>query len=268
MADDLLRALERSAAAYGDTEAMAAYLRQRVRAGELRAEMLELAAFLGHEPARRVLGSLTPEEPVPDPVRIAGGHAVHHNRSFCNVWESVRASCSSLWDSSLYTNVVRPTNSDLDMTRQGFPTCRRCLGSRRWRDHQRTAVTKWAKLVVTDYGFMVGRRVAIATVRAVVAWCQEQQRTTMPEIPFDLFGNAPPGGPSWSGPTGGMRTIEEELKQLQRSLELADPPPDDPVGEAKRIVRIVDGATLMGWSDLKERIRAEVVPWALGLDAT
>lgn len=237
MADDRLRELERAAASGDDPEAVAALLRQRARAGDLEPNRLELAAFLGDPPAQRVLGNQTPRQPEPEPVQVAGVHALAVNRAFCN---------------------VRPTIPELETARPGIPTCRRCLGSRRWRDHQRTAVTLWIELVITNYGLQAGRRVAIATVRAVVAWCRDQQRNTMPSVPFDLFNR--------EGSSGNrLATAEEELRVLQRSLELAEAP-DDPAAEAKRIVRIVDGATLMGWSDLRGRIRDEVVPWALGLE--
>lgn len=238
MADDRLRSLERAAAG-GDLDAITALLSQRVRAGDLEHTRLELAAFLGDPLARRILGDRTPDPPEPEPVPVAGVHAVAVDRAFCN---------------------VRPTVPELETARPGVPTCRRCLGSRRWRDHQRTAVTLWIELVITNYGLQAGRRVAIATVRAVVAWCRDQQRNTTPSMPFDLFSRESRDG-------NRLATAEEELRVLQHSLELAEAP-DDPAAEAKRIVRIVDGATLMGWSDLRGKIRDEVVPWALGLETT
>lgn len=52
MADQRLRALERRWQASGSVEDEAAWLRERVRVGDLAEERLFLAAYLGHEPAR------------------------------------------------------------------------------------------------------------------------------------------------------------------------------------------------------------------------
>lgn len=56
MADDRLRALERRWKETGAAEDEAAWLREQVRHGDLPAERLRLAAYLGHEPALRVAG--------------------------------------------------------------------------------------------------------------------------------------------------------------------------------------------------------------------
>ena len=55
MGDTRLRSLERAAAA-GDVEAQARQLAERVRAGTLTRERLELAAYAGHVAAREALG--------------------------------------------------------------------------------------------------------------------------------------------------------------------------------------------------------------------
>jgi hypothetical protein len=71
VADDRLRDLERRAQA-GDLEAQARLLRERLRAGDLTQGRLELAAYLGHEPARVALGPTAPDEPA-DLNALAGG---------------------------------------------------------------------------------------------------------------------------------------------------------------------------------------------------
>jgi hypothetical protein len=60
MADDSLRALERRFRETGAASEEAAWLRERVRAGSLAADHLELAAYLGHEPARLAGASARP----------------------------------------------------------------------------------------------------------------------------------------------------------------------------------------------------------------
>lgn len=53
MTDTRLQELERAWRASGSVEDEAAYLRERVRVGELTQERLELAAYCGHAGARR-----------------------------------------------------------------------------------------------------------------------------------------------------------------------------------------------------------------------
>ncbi|MCO5165543.1 MAG: hypothetical protein M9894_04125 [Planctomycetes bacterium] len=60
MADERLRALERAAAASGSLEDEVRLLETRVRLGDLAPGWLELAARLGHEPARRALTRFVP----------------------------------------------------------------------------------------------------------------------------------------------------------------------------------------------------------------
>lgn len=60
MADERLRALERAAAASGSPEDEVRLLEARLRVGDLAPGWLELAARLGHEPARRALGRFVP----------------------------------------------------------------------------------------------------------------------------------------------------------------------------------------------------------------
>lgn len=57
MSDQRLRALERKYRESGTVEDEAAYLRERVRVGDLTLERLELAAYCGHEGARRAAQS-------------------------------------------------------------------------------------------------------------------------------------------------------------------------------------------------------------------
>jgi len=59
MTDSRLQQLERAWEASGSPEDEAAYLRERVRVGELSRERLELAAYCRHEGAEVVLGSPT-----------------------------------------------------------------------------------------------------------------------------------------------------------------------------------------------------------------
>ena len=61
MADQRLRALERQAA-QGDQAAHARWLLARLRAGELSASRLHVAAALGHEPAREALTNRAPAQ--------------------------------------------------------------------------------------------------------------------------------------------------------------------------------------------------------------
>ena len=63
MSDQRLRELERRWRETGSVEDEAAYLRERVRVGDLTQERLELAAHCGHEGARRALG----QEPIAPP---------------------------------------------------------------------------------------------------------------------------------------------------------------------------------------------------------
>ena len=58
MSDQKLRDLERRWRETGSVEDEAAYLRERVRVGDLTQERLELAAYCGHEGARAALGGV------------------------------------------------------------------------------------------------------------------------------------------------------------------------------------------------------------------
>jgi len=60
MSDERLRELERRWKETGSPEDEAAYLLERVRAGDLSQERLELAAYCGHQAATRALGSSAP----------------------------------------------------------------------------------------------------------------------------------------------------------------------------------------------------------------
>ncbi len=63
MTDHRLRLLERRWKESGNARDEGAYLLERVRAGTLAARDLELAAYLGHAPAREALGASAPEAP-------------------------------------------------------------------------------------------------------------------------------------------------------------------------------------------------------------
>ena len=65
MSDQKLRELERRWRESGSVEDEAAYLRERVRVGDLTQERLELAAYCGHEGALRVT-QLSPCQPSPE----------------------------------------------------------------------------------------------------------------------------------------------------------------------------------------------------------
>jgi hypothetical protein len=60
MSDQKLRELERRWKETGSTEDEAAYLLERVRVGDLTRERLELAAYCGHEGARKATSAQTP----------------------------------------------------------------------------------------------------------------------------------------------------------------------------------------------------------------
>ncbi|MBX3467746.1 MAG: hypothetical protein KF878_12750 [Planctomycetes bacterium] len=62
MSDAKLRELERRWRETGAVEDEAAYLLERVRVGDLTRERLELAAYCGHEGARRAVGDVQPGE--------------------------------------------------------------------------------------------------------------------------------------------------------------------------------------------------------------
>ena len=63
MTDSRLQQLRRAWEASGSVEDEAAYLRERVRVGELSQERLELAALCGHEPARASLEDPPKDQP-------------------------------------------------------------------------------------------------------------------------------------------------------------------------------------------------------------
>lgn len=63
MSDEHLRELERRWKETGSVEDEDAYLRERVRIGDLTQDKLELAAYLGHQAARRYLGEQAPQAP-------------------------------------------------------------------------------------------------------------------------------------------------------------------------------------------------------------
>ena len=69
MSDSKLRELERRWRETGSVEDEAAYLRERVRVGDLTQERLELAAYCGHEGARRAVAQAP--YPPKDPVEFA-----------------------------------------------------------------------------------------------------------------------------------------------------------------------------------------------------
>ena len=62
MSDARLRELERRWRESGSVEDEAAYLRERVRVGDLRQDRLELAAYCGHEAAARISGAMGPKD--------------------------------------------------------------------------------------------------------------------------------------------------------------------------------------------------------------
>jgi hypothetical protein len=66
LSDERLRDLRRRWEASGQLEDEAAYLRERVRAGELTSDRLELAALCRHLGARAALGGAAPEPPPDD----------------------------------------------------------------------------------------------------------------------------------------------------------------------------------------------------------
>ena len=78
MADARIRTLER-AAATGDADARGAYLLERVRCGEVCAEDLRLAAFLGEKGARRALLAK-----VEDMVCLGCGHRAYDSARPCD----------------------------------------------------------------------------------------------------------------------------------------------------------------------------------------
>ena len=75
MSDQKLRELERHWRETGSVEDEAAYLRERVRVGDLTQERLELAAYCGHEGAMICLGLPSLESPC-DGLRLAKDLAV------------------------------------------------------------------------------------------------------------------------------------------------------------------------------------------------
>lgn len=246
MADARTRELERRWVETGTDEAGARFLRTSVRVGLLPAEWLAVAAYLGHGAAKLALGDDAPEPPPPPTsVRIIGPHGLRETPHQMTTWCNAAA------------------GSDAFIT-TGHPTCRACLGSSVWRSLRRDASRQWVTKLIEVGGILSGRRVAVATVREVLAWCRRQRRNILPNMPWGLFEANASG---WS-----YRTSEERLEQATAELErlrksLLDALPDvDPSAEVGRIVRIVDGAAMIGWDDLMRAVCAEVVPWALGLD--
>lgn len=72
MSDKKLRELERIWKRTGTSRDEAAYLQERVRAGELPTEKLALAAHLGHLPACTVLETLPPQSTVAENLALKG----------------------------------------------------------------------------------------------------------------------------------------------------------------------------------------------------
>ncbi len=90
MSDEKLRELERRFKETGSVEDEAAWLVERVRVGDLTQERLELAAYLGHEPARRLFEKDPPRTP-----RDIGGFSSELKRRWnahqAGVWLAIAA---------------------------------------------------------------------------------------------------------------------------------------------------------------------------------
>lgn len=74
MSDERLRDLERRARAGGTAADAARYLLERVRSGVVPGERLRVAARLGHDAARDVLGVLGAPEPLPPLTHVGASH--------------------------------------------------------------------------------------------------------------------------------------------------------------------------------------------------
>lgn len=87
MTDDRLRALERRFGETGTTEDEAAWLKERVRAGELAQDRLELAASLDHDAASVALGG----------VQAVGLEALIESLADFDSFACVRACLAAAW---------------------------------------------------------------------------------------------------------------------------------------------------------------------------
>jgi|GEM_PF-6730056 len=251
--DERLRRLER-AAATGDEDAQVALLAAQVRSGTFPRWRAGLAAYLGHPRALAALGEAAPVPPEPVGVLTAGGHALEVRDGLT----SGRTWCG-----------VKATKPERDTSRTAVPTCRRCLGSPRWRDHVRSSISrKWTETIIDSFGLQAGRMVAIGAVEAVLSWSEHQAR----RVPERLRSPWARAITSWRTgiDTSGrydrerMDLAREELELLRGALERAESP-GDPAEEAQRIVRIVSGATMLGWEELLAELRDRVGPRALDI---
>lgn len=100
MSDQRLRELERKWRESGSVEDEAAYLRERVRVGDLTQERLELAAYCGHEGARASLPDSPRSESYHELLRHLWGQGPTGRHALLRACRDVAASVAPAWEAT------------------------------------------------------------------------------------------------------------------------------------------------------------------------
>ena len=234
MSDSKLRELERRWRETGSVDDEAAYLRERVRVGDLTQERLELAAYCGHEGARRAAPAFVTFEA--DRGALAASLRWGKDAAIKLAVTAVQVALEHYGRRQLEPN---PARDYLAARRAelGYPPVQR----------------------IADSGPPTLLAAVLSYLECPCERCAQACGTPFRECTLSATGVAPPGETYFSGPSAVLALCQAVVPGINLR-------PDSPFAQADPLASAFrEAARGPGVAEVVRRLAMDVAPWALGL---